>query len=143
MPSISTAVSGVLLNGRKVLLTGRVDERGDILWAPPGGKIRGGESQTLALVREFFEETGLDVRIVRFLGEVEVTSPSASYVIMDYLVQATDSKSASNARAGSDACGLRWFERKELDETDLAVGVHQFFARFPRIWKPIATSPTP
>lgn len=38
-------------------------------WAIPGGRIEVGESVEEALLREVKEETGLDVRIVRKIGE--------------------------------------------------------------------------
>lgn len=36
------------------------------LWAPPGGGVEFGETQENALKREFREETGLEIDVVRF-----------------------------------------------------------------------------
>lgn len=38
-----------------------------VLWAPPGGGINFGETAEQTLVREFKEETGLEVEVKRFL----------------------------------------------------------------------------
>lgn len=38
-------------------------------WCLPGGKIKGGESPTVALTREVKEETGLDVLVVGRLAD--------------------------------------------------------------------------
>lgn len=59
--------SAVLLNKnwQEVLLTRRTDNG---LWCLPGGVIDPGESVTEGCVREVFEETGLQVRVIRLTG---------------------------------------------------------------------------
>ncbi|WDL98233.1 NUDIX domain-containing protein [Alicyclobacillus sp. ALC3] len=44
-------------------------------WAMPGGKIEVGEHPEQAIVREFFEETGLAAEIVNFAGTVSEVIP--------------------------------------------------------------------
>ena len=41
--------------------------KGGSLWAPPGGGMEYGEDAKTALVREFKEETNLDIEVERFL----------------------------------------------------------------------------
>jgi ADP-ribose pyrophosphatase YjhB (NUDIX family) len=49
----------------KVLLTRRADNN---LWCLPGGGVESGESVAEACEREFWEETGLKVRVKRLIG---------------------------------------------------------------------------
>ena len=54
---------------KKILLV----KRGTVVfkgfWALPGGKVDAGETVEQAIVREVKEETGLDIKIVRKIGE--------------------------------------------------------------------------
>ena len=49
----------------KVFLTKRADNG---RWCLPGGGMEAGESAAEACVREFFEETGLTVEVIRLIG---------------------------------------------------------------------------
>ncbi|NJN41217.1 MAG: NUDIX hydrolase [Flammeovirgaceae bacterium] len=62
---------GVLADEEGIIL---VNHRGlyqHSFWAPPGGGINFGESVTKCLVREFKEETSLDIEIEEFLFSTE------------------------------------------------------------------------
>lgn len=65
-PVVAAAV--VVHEGRVLLVRRRVAE-GGLSWQFPAGKVEPGESRRAAAVRETKEETGLDVRAVRSLGE--------------------------------------------------------------------------
>jgi len=70
-PRRSTAAGGVVLrtgeHGAEVALLGRVN---DGSWVLPKGTPTSGESLEETALREVREETGLDVRIIRPLGEM-------------------------------------------------------------------------
>ncbi len=57
-----------LQNGRVLLTLLAIDDPEGGLWTLPGGGINWGESTTEALVREFWEETGLAPAIGPLLG---------------------------------------------------------------------------
>lgn len=60
--------AGVVINDGKILLNiGKIDD----YWTPLGGKIKITESSEKAVIREFKEELGIDVKIVRLLWMVE------------------------------------------------------------------------
>jgi len=61
-------VSTVILDesGGRILLQKRADFRN---WSLPGGRVEPGESVEAAAVREAFEETGLQVSLVRKVGD--------------------------------------------------------------------------
>lgn len=70
-PRVRAAV-GVLVRDGRVLVQRRAP--GGLLgglWEFPGGKIETKESAAQAVCREFFEETGLPVRVLELLGVIE------------------------------------------------------------------------
>lgn len=64
---IRIRVCGILRNDNKILFIKHLNLGEDYLWAPPGGGLNYGESIEQCLKREFKEETGLDIKILKFL----------------------------------------------------------------------------
>lgn len=64
----SYRVAGVLLNQGKVLLS--TDDKVDF-WVLPGGGVKPFESSEQAIKREFLEEIGVEIEVVRLLWVVE------------------------------------------------------------------------
>jgi len=65
-PIILTFAGGILVDHRQRIL---LQKRSDFnRWGLPGGALEFGESAQEACVREFKEETGLDVAVVGLLG---------------------------------------------------------------------------
>lgn len=62
---IRPGVAAVILTADGVLLQRRDDNR---LWGLPGGAVEPGETVRDAIIREVFEETGLDVEPWRLVG---------------------------------------------------------------------------
>lgn len=69
MKTVPVAI-GILRRPQGVLLIRRIKPPYQGQWSLVGGKIDPGEHPHKALVREFYEETGLAVRPTRFLGLV-------------------------------------------------------------------------
>jgi len=69
-------VCGILEEDDKILLVrhSSIGRKG-ILWAPPGGGMKFGTSAEENLIREFKEETGLDISVMDFLFVHEFLSP--------------------------------------------------------------------
>lgn len=65
-PGISAAI---IVDGGKVLMVRRRVSEGELMWQFPAGGIEAGESPEQAAVRETLEETGLEVKAVRLLGQ--------------------------------------------------------------------------
>jgi len=75
---IRPGAAAVILTDEGVLLQRRSDNG---RWGLPGGGVEPGESVSAAVVREVFEETGLDVEPVRLIG---VYSDPANHQVVTY-----------------------------------------------------------
>jgi ADP-ribose pyrophosphatase YjhB (NUDIX family) len=79
-------------------------------WSLPGGRVRPGESDPQAVVREVHEETGLWVEPGRLVGAVERPAPAgAVFDIYDYAV--------------SVAADARWVHPSAIDRLELTSGL--------------------
>ncbi len=54
-----------------MVLIGRLDRRGRLLWSLPKGHVEAGESQEDTAVREVAEETGMQGRVLGRLGSID------------------------------------------------------------------------
>src|SRR5258708_24720849 len=106
----STAAGGVVLrhgdHGAEVALLGRVN---DGSWVFPKGTPTAGESLEETAIREVREETGLDVRIVRPLGEMTYSFAAGGErvhkVVHVYLLEPTRGGPSLHAAASDQ---VRW-----------------------------------
>ena len=86
-------VYGVLLRNRQVLIAAELVEE-LFVWKYPGGGVDHDETACAALRREFQEEAGMEIRIVRELHDPgTLISPwtQAPYTPVYYLVESDDS----------------------------------------------------
>jgi len=105
---------------QKVLLTRRSDNG---QWCLPGGSLDPGESVSEACEREFQEETGLQVRVVRLTGVYSspdrlVVYPDgnrAHIVALNFEVQ----RIGGEATLSEETTGLDWFPTGEAVEMKL------------------------
>jgi 8-oxo-dGTP diphosphatase len=118
------AVGAVCVHGDSLLLVrrGRGPAAGE--WSVPGGRVDRGEALHEAVVRETYEETGLEVVVDRFLGWVERLDDTFHYVILDFAVTALDPAQAPIA--GDDAAEAAWVPVPELSDLRLVSGLHEF-----------------
>ncbi|MBS1680716.1 MAG: NUDIX hydrolase [Bacteroidetes bacterium] len=69
-------VCGLCVHQEKLLLVNHEGLGAKNLWIPPGGGLNFGETAEACIKREFIEETGLEVRVNRFLFACEfIRSP--------------------------------------------------------------------
>ena len=95
-------VQAVILREGRVLLSVRSDLRG---WELPGGTPQPGESDAAALAREVREETGLEVEILRRVGDYQRSGfrPHVARVFACRVRGGSERPSPETPR-------LRWFE---------------------------------
>ena len=95
-------VQAVILREGRVLLAVRSDLRG---WELPGGAPQPGESDAAALAREVREETGLEVEILRRVGDYRRTG------FRPHLARVFACRALGGAqRASPETPRLEWFD---------------------------------
>ena len=79
-----------------------------------------------AVVREVFEETGLEVVVDRYIGWVERIGDDHHFVIHDFLVTVLDERPVPVH--GDDAAEARWVPLEEVTDYALVDGLADFLA---------------
>lgn len=96
----------------RLLLIRRAKDPGRGLWSLPGGRVEAEETDETAVIRELWEETGLDVIPGTLVGKV-VRGP---YEVYDYAC----SVRGGTLRPGDDAADARWVDSLAFAQLDLA-----------------------
>ena len=124
-PVVAVGAVAVLDDALLLVRRGRGPAAGE--WSVPGGHVEMGETLHVAVVREVFEETGLEVVVDRFLGWVERMGDSPApyhFVILDFAVTVLDPSCVPVA--GDDAAEVAWVPLHELSEFRLVDGLYDF-----------------
>jgi 8-oxo-dGTP diphosphatase len=121
-------IGAVVLQGDHVLLVRRGQEPLKGGWSLPGGALELGETLEQGVVREVFEETGLNVEVVSIVEvldrivledraeEVDNSGENQQriryhYVLIDFHCRVVGGRLS----AASDAADARWVAREELN----------------------------
>jgi 8-oxo-dGTP diphosphatase len=116
-------VGAIAVRYRQLLLIRRGTEPGLGKWSVPGGRVEPGELMAQAVVRELYEETGLEAVCGALIGVVERITDDQHFVIVDFEVTVLDD---APPRAGSDATEARWVPCEEVAELPLVDGLAEF-----------------
>ena len=119
------AVGAVIVEDDALLLIRRANEPGAGRWSLPGGRVDWGETLAHAVVREVFEETGIECVVGDLVGWVERITEEFHYVIFDFAAQLL---SFEDPVAGDDALEVAWVPLHEVDQLDLVDGLAEFLA---------------
>ena len=128
------ASSAIITNrDGKVLLVKRKNYPSKGYWALPGGRVEYGESVTETVIREIKEETGLDIKVKRFLFPCSVLKRKASteppeyhYVILVFEAEILK----GTLTAMSDAEEARFFSKQESLKLDLTTSTYASLRRY-------------
>ena len=107
-------VGAVIVEWGALLLVQRGRGPGVGLWAVPGGKVRFGETQRQAVIREVREETGLEIEPgeVVWVGDSlgPGDPPAWHYTLVDFAARIV----GGDATAGDDAVAVEWVPLDEV-----------------------------
>jgi 8-oxo-dGTP pyrophosphatase MutT (NUDIX family) len=114
---IRPGVSAVILRPEGVLLQRRSDNG---LWGLPGGAVEPGESVREAIVREVWEETGLEIEPLRVIGVYSapehhqiITYPDGN--VIHYVSTCFECAiTGGTLRCGDESLALEWFSPEAL-----------------------------
>ncbi len=123
-------MGAVIRRGDEVLLVRRARGTAVGQWSIPGGRVEFGEGLKAAVAREVEEETGLEVRVGRFLGWAERMGDDPApyhYVILDFAAEAVDP--TAPPRPGDDADDVAWVPTNAIETYPLVAGLAEFLRR--------------
>ena len=147
-------VSGYLIENDKILL---IDHKKLNLWLPPGGHIDPNETPDQALIREFKEETNLDIEILNqdkvvFPKEGKIKKVLALPIHVNvhlagdhdhccfyYLCKSNNLEDLKIRE--SEINDARWFSKDELDNERLPKNVKIIILRCFEMMKKIKSDP--
>jgi 8-oxo-dGTP diphosphatase len=111
-----SSVAGIAINNHRIL-TAKRRGGGDLggKWEFPGGKVRDGEDDRTALVREYGEELSVPIEVRSFIGEA-----SFEHGGIDFTLRAYQITLLSNDFSLREHSEYRWVTAEELEELDFA-----------------------
>lgn len=123
---------GILANqDGKVLLQLRGDKK---TWAIPGGAMELGESSLDTAVREFYEETGIEVQVKRLLNvytnfdEVYPNGDQVQTVVFIYELTATEIGDISDSH-NEETLKVAFFTKEEIDQLESISDKHRLMLK--------------
>jgi 8-oxo-dGTP diphosphatase len=123
-------VGGALFHNGKLLLVKRTKERAfwPDMWEIPGGRVEKGETDEEALVREFQEETNLDIEVVKRYHEFGYKYTDKDAVENDFIVKAENFQVVIDPKEHTE---FKWVARDELDKfkmsPDMKISIEKAF----------------
>jgi 8-oxo-dGTP pyrophosphatase MutT (NUDIX family) len=120
-PNYRVAVEVMLKVDGKLLLMKRAPDC-DVapgVWSVPAGKVKYEEIPLKAVVRECFEETGIDVKIVREIDcrafKTQIRGEDAFRLVYAYLVEPIDVKNCE-VKLSDEHTEFAWVDRNEIED---------------------------
>ncbi|MCM3236171.1 8-oxo-dGTP diphosphatase [Heyndrickxia oleronia] len=117
----------LIQNQDKVLLLDRQHDhfKGFI---PPGGKVEFPESFVECAIREVKEETGLDVKNLKYKGIYEYVNPEKNdrYIIFNYMTNEFEGQLLQNSSEGKPV----WVNIDEIDQLPMQQSIRRRFPLF-------------
>lgn len=110
------AVGGIIIQEDKILLIKRADHLSfGGFWSNSGGKIEQKETPEQAIVRELFEELGIETEVVQFLCDYhDFQEEKLIGIYKGYLLRIL--KDEPKNQEPDKITGLGWFNLKQLPE---------------------------
>lgn len=122
-PRPELCVGAISVDEEQILLIRRGRGPAEGFWSVPGGRVESGETLAEAVVRELWEETGLQGVCGSLVGWVERIGAEYHFVILDFWVTIV---AGSDPAAGSDAAEAAWVPLGQVAELALTDGLAEF-----------------
>ncbi|MBN1215333.1 MAG: NUDIX hydrolase [Candidatus Lokiarchaeota archaeon] len=125
-------VGGLLIKDNHILLIKRKYEPDAGFWSIPGGHLKLGEKNKIGAEREFFEETGLKVKVNRLAGILdkiiydEKKKIKYHYILINYYVDLIEDTTNPRPKANDDALEAKFVHIENLSDyklTDSMIGL--------------------
>lgn len=115
MTLIRAAIAVIMDEHKRVLITKRSPHlsKGGC-WEFPGGKLECNESPEIALIREVYEEVGLEVMSYHYLGDVHHSYDTYQVILFGFVVH----QYRGEARCRESQTGICWVSLNELSDYD-------------------------
>ena len=110
--------AGILLKYKNQCLLCKRNENGSLpgIWSVPGGHLEKGEKIEEGAIREFREETGLQIiDDLDYITTLKAGSRSKYYLFM-YEIERKVNINLDEARDGDEHTECRWFKKENLPE---------------------------
>ena len=115
-------VAAIIINKKRILIGKRKDtDIGGGKWEFPGGKIEVGETNSVALERELYEELGISVKIGKELMNYEHVFKTTIYNITFMEIIDYEGEICNNAHSE-----IKWVKFSNLLEYDFISGDDRF-----------------
>ena len=105
-------------DGSLVALMARFNRGGKLEWCIPKGHLEANETNEQAALREVFEETGLQAKIIEYLGEVSYQfiqgGKRVNKTVHVYLMEQTGGELSFDKDPHKEASELEWVQVSEL-----------------------------
>lgn len=116
-PTVPVVVDGVVIHNKKIMLIKRAITPYKEFYVIPGGFVIPGETTKEACIRELKEETGLDVKVVKFIGIYDSPSrdPRGHTISVAYLCKSKGGK----LKSGYEAKDIKFFSKEEIKKINI------------------------
>lgn len=113
-------VAGILIEDDKILLIEH-KKNDKKYWLIPGGGVDWGESTSEALVREYKEETNLDIEIEKFLFISEAIAPDKEKHVINLYFQIKKLDNCAEMKLGDEEnlSNLKFISKEEIENIKL------------------------
>lgn len=109
------AAAALIEQDGKVLLVRRTNDPQRGLWTLPAGFVDAGEDPENAVLRECYEETGLEAKVIELLGVLAGQEhPRGAHILIVYRAQIITEAKQSKLKPGDDVDRAEFFERDAL-----------------------------
>lgn len=114
-----TSAGGLVLDPQheNVVLIGRLDRKGTLLWSMPKGHIEAGETTEQTAIREVKEETGISARVLAPLGTIDywfvAERRRVHKTVHHFILEATGGELSDE---DMEVTEVGWFPLAELDD---------------------------